>query len=82
MRAGMMSAAHLDSESSPRRVARMLENMDVFGFELDADDMATLDSKTNPEAIAKFKELYVKCVVRDTPDAARPELAKDSITAD
>jgi len=59
---------------------RMLENMDVFGFELDEDDMRTLDNKTTPEAIAKFKELYTKCVVRDTPDAARLDLAKDPIT--
>lgn len=58
----------------------MLENMDVFGFELDEDDMRTLDNKTTPEAIAKFKELYTKCVVRDTPDAARLDLAKDPIT--
>ena len=60
----------------------MIENMDVFGFELDAADMAVLDNKTTPEAISKFRELYVKCVVRDTPDAARLELAKDPITSD
>ena len=43
---------------------------------------ATLDAKTTPEAIAKFKELYVKCVVRDTPDAANLDLAKSDITYD
>jgi len=61
---------------------RMLQNMDVFGFALDEFDMATLDGKTTPEAIAKFKELYVKCVVRDTPDAANLDLAKSDITYD
>lgn len=60
----------------------MLENMDVFGFELDEEDMQVLDNKTTPEAISKFKELYTKCVVRDTPDAARLELAKSVITED
>ena len=60
----------------------MLENMDVFSFELDEADMATLDGKTTDEAIAKFKELYTKCVVRDTPDAARLDLAKTDITPD
>ena len=37
------------------------------GVLFDADDMATLDGMTTPEAIAKFVELYRKCVVRDTP---------------
>jgi len=61
---------------------RMLENMDVFGFTLDETDLAMLDGKTTPEAIAKFKELYVKCVVRDTPDAVNLGLAKQDVTLD
>ena len=55
----------------------MKENVAVFDFELDAADMATLDGMTTPEAIAKFVELYRKCVVRDTP--LPPELAKEEI---
>ena len=58
--------------------ARMLENLALFDFELDAPDMATLDGLTTPEAIAKFAELYRKCVVRDTPLSI--DLAKTSIT--
>jgi diketogulonate reductase-like aldo/keto reductase len=59
---------------------RMAENMDVFTFDLDAEDMASLDSLTTKEAIGKFAELYRKCVVRDTP--VSPELARSTITED
>lgn len=73
----------LESPAVLSHCARMVQNMDLFGFELDATDMDTLDHKTTAEAIAKFKELYVKCVVRDTPDADRAaELAKSVITED
>ena len=54
--------------------------MDVFSFELDAEDMASLDSMTTPDAIAKYVELYRKCVVRDTP--VPPDQAKMTITED
>ena len=57
---------------------RMEENMKVFDFELDADDMAKLDGLTAPASLEKFTELYVKCVVRDTP--VPPDQAKQSIT--
>eukprot|EP00960_Hanusia_phi_P076385 768554-Hanusia_phi.AAC.4 len=62
---------------------RMLENMGVFDFQLDEDDMLKLDSLTTPDSLAvscwgragdglmgcwqEFKALYDKCVVRDTP---------------
>ena len=62
---------------------RMADNMAVFDFELAADDVAALDALTTPAAIEKFKELYVKCVVRDTPDAGRAaELAREKVTLD
>ena len=45
--------------------------------------IASLDALTTPAAIEKFKELYVKCVVRDTPDAGRAaELAREKVTLD
>ncbi len=59
---------------------RMEQNLDVFGWELEASDMASLDGLTTPAAIAKFKELYVKCVTRDTPlpaDAAKTDITED-----
>ena len=36
---------------------RMEENMNVFDFELDADDMQKLDALTTPEALAKYAEV-------------------------
>ena len=61
---------------------RMEENMRVFDFELDADDMAKLDALTTPEALDNFVALYKKCVVRDTPDAGRTELVRTKLTVD
>ena len=62
---------------------RMADNMAVFDFELAADDVAALDALTTPAAIEKFKELYVKCVLRDTPDAGRAAaLAREKVTLD
>ena len=60
------------------RVERMKENLQVFDFALDDDEMAKLDALTTPEAIAKFAELYKKCVVRDTP--VPPDQAKQVFT--
>lgn len=54
--------------------------MAVFDFELPAEDMAALDAMTTPEAVAKFGELYRKCVIRDTP--LPPDGIKMKITED
>ena len=59
--------------------SRMRENMDVFDWELNSTDMDSLDSLTTPEAIEKFKELYIKCCIRDTeldPSTARQDFTK------
>jgi len=59
---------------------RMEENLAVFDFSLDTEDMASLDSMTTPEALAKFEELYKKCVTRDT--SVPPERARTVVTLD
>jgi len=48
---------------------RMRENLAVFDWTLDDDDLLLLDALTSPEALATFKALYIKCVTRDTPIA-------------
>jgi diketogulonate reductase-like aldo/keto reductase len=62
------------------KAERMTENMQVFDFALDDDDLAALDCLTSPDSIGKFLDLYRKCVVRDTPLPI--DLAKTSITVD
>jgi len=62
------------------KTERMTANLNVFDFSLDDADMATLDAMTTEEAIDKFRELYRKCVVRDTPlplEDARTEFTAD-----
>mmetsp|Transcript_23155 Transcript_23155/g.70937 ORF Transcript_23155/g.70937 Transcript_23155/m.70937 type:complete len:324 (-) Transcript_23155:508-1479(-) len=60
------------------KAERMAENLAIFDFEIPPEDMERLDNLTTPDAIAKFVELYRKCVVRDTP--LSPELARMEIT--
>ena len=57
---------------------RMAENLSIFDFTLDDDDMAALDALTTPDAVSNFLALYRKCVVRDTPLPI--EHAKEMIT--
>lgn len=47
--------------------ARMIENSDIFGFNIPPEDMATLDSLTSSEALTAFRQHYLARIVRDTP---------------
>jgi diketogulonate reductase-like aldo/keto reductase len=61
---------------------RMVENAQVFDFELTADEMAELDDLTTSEAIDTFVGLYRKCVNRDTTKDGSMEGVKMDITKD
>jgi len=64
------------------KTERMVENAQVFDFELDADDLTILDSLTTPLAIETFQGLYRKCVNRDTTTDGSTEGVKMEITND
>jgi diketogulonate reductase-like aldo/keto reductase len=61
---------------------RMIENAQVFDFELSNEDMDQLDSLTTPEAIETYVELYRKCVNRDTSKDGTLDGVKMDITKD
>lgn len=62
------------------KLHRMVENANVFDFELTVDEMDELDGLTTPEAIETFFELYKKCVNRDTTKDGTLEGVKMEIT--
>jgi diketogulonate reductase-like aldo/keto reductase len=64
------------------KVERMVENAQVFDFELDDADMVELDALTTPQAIETFEQLYRKCVNRDTSKDGTMDGVKMTITAD
>jgi len=64
---------------------RMEENGRVLDFALEEGDVARLDALTTPDAIQAFRELYLRCVLRDTPLAGTPDglaLLRTRFTAD
>jgi diketogulonate reductase-like aldo/keto reductase len=61
---------------------RMVENAEVFDFELTDDEMKDLDGLTTPEAIETFVGLYRKCVNRDTSKDGTMDGVKMEITID
>lgn len=62
--------------------ARMVENAQVFDFQLTDDEMEELDSLTTPEALDTFVALYQKCVNRDTTKDGTMDGVKMNITID
>mmetsp|Transcript_11124 Transcript_11124/g.20816 ORF Transcript_11124/g.20816 Transcript_11124/m.20816 type:complete len:380 (+) Transcript_11124:108-1247(+) len=61
---------------------RMIENAQVFNFELTEDEMNELDGLTTQDAIAAFEGLYRKCVNRDTSKDGTLDGVKMKITID
>jgi diketogulonate reductase-like aldo/keto reductase len=61
---------------------RMVENAAVFDFELEDADMHALDQLTTPAALETFRDLYRKCVNRDTSNDGTMEGVKMDITVD
>lgn len=61
---------------------RMVENAEVFDFELSEDEMKELDGLTTPEAFTAFQALYKKCVNRDTTKDGTMEGVKMDVTID
>ena len=64
------------------RKERMVENAQVFDFELSEEEMAELDALTTPEAYTTFRDLYRKCVNRDTSKDGTLDGVKMEITMD
>lgn len=61
---------------------RMEENANVFDFTLSQDDMEALDALTSPDNIQTFRDLYRKCVNRDTTKDGTLDGVKMDITED
>eukprot|EP00584_Thalassiosira_punctigera_P008287 CAMPEP_0172527326 /NCGR_PEP_ID=MMETSP1067-20121228/2045_1 /TAXON_ID=265564 ORGANISM="Thalassiosira punctigera, Strain Tpunct2005C2" /NCGR_SAMPLE_ID=MMETSP1067 /ASSEMBLY_ACC=CAM_ASM_000444 /LENGTH=372 /DNA_ID=CAMNT_0013311049 /DNA_START=13 /DNA_END=1131 /DNA_ORIENTATION=+ len=62
------------------KMERMVENGEVFDFELTKEEMEELDALTTPEALKTFEGLYRKCVNRDTTKDGTMEGVKMDIT--
>ncbi|KAL9181822.1 hypothetical protein ACHAXT_012165 [Thalassiosira profunda] len=64
------------------KIARMVENAEVFDFELSEEEMTELDALTTPDAFETFRDLYRKCVNRDTSKDGSYEGVKMEVTID
>eukprot|EP00573_Skeletonema_grethae_P001633 CAMPEP_0201685524 /NCGR_PEP_ID=MMETSP0578-20130828/258_1 /ASSEMBLY_ACC=CAM_ASM_000663 /TAXON_ID=267565 /ORGANISM="Skeletonema grethea, Strain CCMP 1804" /LENGTH=330 /DNA_ID=CAMNT_0048169437 /DNA_START=177 /DNA_END=1169 /DNA_ORIENTATION=+ len=64
------------------KIERMVENAQVFDFELSEEEMATLDALTTSDAFKTFFGLYKKCVNRDTSKDGSMDGVKTDITID
>jgi len=64
------------------RHERMVENANVFDFAIEAQDMDRLDALTTPDNLQLFRDLYMKCVNRDTSKAGTMDGVKTEITLD
>lgn len=64
------------------KMERMVENAQVFDFELTQEEMDVLDALTTPEATETFGALYRKCVNRDTSKDGTMDGVKMNITVD
>lgn len=62
------------------KIERMVENGEVFDFELSGEEMEELDGLTTPETLTAFEGLYRKCVNRDTTKDGTMEGVKMDIT--
>lgn len=47
--------------------SRMEENLKIFHFHIEADDISEMNSSTSPETLKDFQAKYADCVIRDTP---------------
>lgn len=64
------------------KMERMVENAQVFDFELSKEEMDELDALTTPDALSTFEGLYRKCVNRDTSKDGTMDGVKMDITID
>lgn len=64
------------------KVERMVENGQVFDFELSEGEMEELDALTTPAAFKTFEGLYRKCVNRDTSKDGTMDGVKMDVTID
>lgn len=64
------------------KMERMVENAQVFDFELSKEEMDDLDALTTPDALSTFGKLYRKCVNRDTTKDGTMEGVKMDVTID